>query len=173
MKIGAIATLVGLAGAAVASSAAVAAPHTAHDAAACTPSIKTVGGHTVIGYCGPAAATLTIGRRTYSFKGGTCQKDTAANQTLSLTLGSIAAGVSGNDKLALFMLQIVTDGSLKIETVSADWAGKQVASADPVSMKWKGSIPSSGTFTSTKSALSGPVAFSGSWNCKGPLVPVA
>ncbi|MGD0198487.1 MAG: hypothetical protein ABSC56_11370 [Solirubrobacteraceae bacterium] len=147
--------------AAVASSSALA----AHAASACIPTIKSVDGHTEVGYCGPATATLTIGGKTYKFSGGTCQKDPGANMPLSLTLGWIVAKVSANNGLPQFQLSLVTDGALKIDTVTADYGGKVLASVDSVSVK--GSIPASGTFASAKGALSGSTALTGTWNCHG------
>jgi hypothetical protein len=172
MKIGVLAVGIALAGSAVATTAAAgASAGTAHSAAACVPSIKSVGGHSSIGYCGPATATLTIAGKIYSFKGGTCQKDPAAHSILSLTLGTIVVKSSTNGGLPMFGLSIVADGSLKIETVTADWGGKQLASVDDVTLK--GSIPSAGTFTSTKSVFGGSHPFTGTWNCHGLVSSIA
>jgi hypothetical protein len=171
MKLRVLALVVGLAGSAIASAAVVSAPASAaHAASACIPTIKSVKGHTEVGYCGPATATLQIGGKTYNFKGGSCQsqKSAAGNTPLSLTLGWIVTKGNGNYGLPLFQLSLLTSGSLKIDTVTADFGGKVLVSVDPVSLK--GPIPSSGTFASTKSLLSGPKPFTGSWNCHGPVV---
>lgn len=163
----AVAALAGTAGVATAT----ASDHGARaHASACIPKITTVKGHTSVTSCGPAVATVKIGSRTYSFNGGTCEKDPAAHVLLMLDLGTLVAGMTGNDGQTYFSLQLITEGSLKIDTVTVYYGGKQLLSVDPISVQ--GSNPSAAAFTSTKSLLSGPVHFTGTWNCHGPVTAI-
>ncbi len=107
--------------------------------------------------CGPAVATVKIKSRTYAFKGGTCQKDSGANMVLSLNLGTLVAGAASNDGKPYMSLSFVTDGSLKIDTVTVYHGGKKLLSVDTVAVK--DTDPSKGTFMSTKSVLSSSTHF--------------
>jgi hypothetical protein len=140
---------------------------TAHAATAppCIPKLGTASGHEVVSYCGPATATITIGRKTYSFKNGYCRKDTKNNIPLALTLGEIVGVRSPvNGGQPLFEMTVLTIGKLTLPHVNADSGGKVLDSIGTVALK--GSFPSSGTFTST--GLATP-HFTGSWKCNGPL----
>lgn len=140
---------------------------TAHAATAppCIPKLGTASGHEVVSYCGPATATITIGRKTYSFKNGYCRKDTKNNIPLALTLGEIVGVRSPvNGGQPLFEMTVLTIGKLTLPHVNADGGGKVLDSIGTVALK--GSFPSSGTFTST--GLATP-HFTGSWKCNGPL----
>ena len=140
---------------------------TAHAATAppCIPKLGTASGHEVVSYCGPATATITIGRKTYSFKNGYCRKDTKNNIPLALTLGEIVGVRSPvNGGQPLFEMTVLIIGKLTLPHVNADGAGKVLDSIGTVALK--GSFPSSRTFTST--GLATP-HFTGSWKCNGPL----
>jgi hypothetical protein len=68
----------------------------------------------------------------------------------------------------LFELQVIKSSGLTIETVNADVAGKALAVLSEATIK--GSISSSGSFTSAKSALGGGTShFTGTWNCHGSI----
>jgi hypothetical protein len=144
---------------------------TAHTAGACVPKIATIKGALAVTSCGPAAATIEIGKRTYTFKDGTCQHDSAAGNVLSLSLGTLVARDADNAGKPYFLLHFITAGSTKIDTVTLYEGGKHVLSVDPIAVK--ASHPSAGTFTSTKSLLGSPVRFTGTWNCHGPVTSVA
>jgi len=141
----------------------------AHAATAppCIPKLGTVSGHKVVSYCGPATATITIGKKTYSFKNGYCSKDTKNSIPLSLTLGEIEIGVSSpvNGGQPLLEMTVLTIGKFMSTHVNADSGGKVLDSIGTVALK--GSFPSSGTFTSTGFATP---HFTGSWKCNGPVV---
>jgi hypothetical protein len=171
MKLGVLVALAGLAGiVGVANAAASDHGAAAHTASACTPKIVTIKGHPAVTGCGPAVATVKIAGKTYEFKDGTCQKDSAANNLLTLNLGTLVAGVTSNDGKPYFSLTFVTEGSLKIDTVTVDYGGKKVLSVDEISVK--DSNPSKGTFASTKSVLSSSTHFTGTWNCNGPVTAI-
>jgi hypothetical protein len=140
-------------------------PAEAATASPCTPKVSSVSGHEVVSYCGPATATIKIGKKTYSFKNGYCRKDTKHSIPLSLTLGELV-GVSSpvNSGQPLFEMTVVTIGKQMSTHVNADSGGKMLDSIGTVALK--GSFPSSGTFTST--GLATP-HFTGSWKCNGPL----
>lgn len=171
MKLGVLIAVAGLAGAVGVGNAA-ASDHgaAAHTASACIPKIATINGHTAVTACGPALATVKIGSKTYKFKDGTCQKDSAAKNVLTLNLGTLVVGVTNNDKKPYFSLSFVTDGSLKIDTVTVYYGGKKVLAVDEISAK--DSNPSKGTFTSKKSLLGSSTHFTGTWNCNGPVTTV-
>jgi hypothetical protein len=170
MKLPVLAAVVALAGTAGVATA-TASDHSAlAHASACIPKISTAKGHTSVTSCGPAVATVKIGSRTYAFKDGTCQKDSAAHLVLTIDLGTLVVGATGNDGQTYFSLQLITAGSFKIDTVSVYYGGKQLLSADPISVQ--GSNPSAGAFTSTKSLLGGSVHFTGTWNCHGAVTAV-
>ena len=172
MKLGVAFLAIGaLVGSTVASAAAAAGPsaHAASSLPPCIPKITTAKGHEAVEYCGPATATLVIGGKTHNFKNGYCSKDPKAGVELQVTLGTIVADQTskGNLGLPLFELQVIKSSSLTIESVNADVAGKVLASLDTATIK--GSISSSGKFTSAKSALGGSTHFTGSWNCHGSI----
>jgi hypothetical protein len=58
--------------------------------AACKPATNTIKGHQAYVYCGPAAASLRIGGKSYDFKGGTC---IWSGSTLILDVGTQVNGV--------------------------------------------------------------------------------
>jgi hypothetical protein len=162
-----------LVGSAVASTAAAEASspgaHAASSLPPCIPKITTAKGHEAVEYCGPATAKLVFGGKSYNFKSGYCSADPKAGVQLEVTLGTIVAGQTskGNAGLSLFELQVIKSSGLTIETVNADVAGKVLAALDTATVK--GSISSSGTFTSAKSALGGSTHFTGSWNCHSSI----
>lgn len=132
----------------------------------CIPKVATSGGHTVVGYCGPATATLKIGSKTYAFKDGYCATDLKAHFPLKITLGvidSVKSPVNGGDPL--FELNDIQTASLSLVNVNADSGGKVLDSVGTV--KLKGSIPQDGTFAST--GFTKP-SFTGTWNCHGVVV---
>ena len=140
-------------------------------ASSCIPKISTTNGHTSVTTCGPASATVKIGSRTYSFKGGTCQKDTAAHLLLTLDIGTLIAGANSNDGgQTYFSLQLITEGSLKIDTVTVYSGGKKLLSVNSIAVA--GSNLAAGSFTSAKGLLGGSVHFTGTWDCHGAVTAV-
>ena len=53
---------------------------------ACTAGVHSSGGVTYRTFCGPAHATLKVGGKTYSFKGGSCQ---LTGKLMSINIGTI------------------------------------------------------------------------------------
>jgi hypothetical protein len=138
----------------------------AHAATAppCVPKVGTASGHEVVSYCGPATATITIGKKTYKFKNGYCRKDTKHSIPLSLTLGEIVGVHSPvNGGKPLFEMTVLSIGKLMSTHVNGDSGGKVLDSVGTVALK--GSFPRSGTFTSTGFAKP---RFTGSWKCNAP-----
>jgi hypothetical protein len=157
----AIATL-GAAGAATASAPA----HAASSTPPCVPKYGSAKGHTYVDYCGPATATVTVGKKTYTFNNGWCGTDTKNHIQLQMQLGVIElvkTPVDGDQ--TEFSLTDIHDGSLGITDVAADVGGKVLVNSG-VTLKStvKGTLTASGTFTS--SAYASP-KFSGTWNCHG------
>jgi hypothetical protein len=139
-------------------------PADAAGAPPCIPKMGTTSGHEVLSYCGPATATITIGKKTYSFKDGYCRSDTKNSIPLSITLGEIVGVHSPvNGGQPLFEMTVLTIGKLMSTHVNADSGGKVLDSIGTVSLK--GSFPGSGTFTSTGFATP---HFTGAWKCNGP-----
>jgi hypothetical protein len=175
MKLGVAFLAIGaLVGSTVASAAAAGAAspgaHAASSLPPCLPKITTAKGHEAVEYCGPATATLALGGKTYNFKSGYCSSDPKAGVQLQVTLGTIIAGQTskGNDGLPLFELEVIKSSGLTIETVNADVAGKALAVLSAATVK--GSVSSSGKFTSAKSVLGGGSShFTGTWNCHGSI----
>ena len=131
----------------------------------CIPKISSVKGHTEVDYCGPATATVKVGSTTYNFKDGYCGIDPKNKIALQMALGVISqVKPPVNGGKPLFQLTALNAGGFSIDTVTADWNGKQLETVGTVSLK--GSIPSSGTFTSKGFSSH----FSGSWNCHGVVV---
>ncbi|HEX2701897.1 MAG TPA: hypothetical protein VHM72_00500 [Solirubrobacteraceae bacterium] len=157
---------------AAASDGSAANAHAASSLPPCIPKFTTLKGHEAIEYCGPATATLVLGGKTYSFKDGYCSKDQKAGVELQVTLGTIVDGQTskGNAGAPWFELQVVKSSGITIETVDADVAGKVLALLDTATIK--GSISSSGTFSSAKSVLAGSSHFTGSWSCHGPIYTI-
>ncbi len=134
----------------------------------CIPKISPANGHAEVDYCGPATATVKVGSKTYTFKDGYCRIDPKNKIAIQLELGDIILVKSPvNGGKPLFQLSGIDVGSISIDTVSANWNGKQLETIGTVTLK--GSIPSSGTFTSKGFASH----FSGSWNCHGVIVTSA
>jgi hypothetical protein len=157
----AIAALAG-AGAATAS----APGHAASSRPPCVPKYGSAKGHTYVDYCGPATATVTVGKKTYTFDNGWCGTDTKNHIQLQLQLGVIELVKSPvNGGQTQFSLTDIQDGSLGVTDVDADLGGKVLVNSG-VTLKGavKGTLTASGTFTS--SAYASPT-FSGTWNCHG------
>lgn len=160
--------MLAVAAASAATAAAVAGAETVTSSSTppCIPTASSSGGHTVVDYCGPARATLKVGGKTYSFKNGYCRTDAKNHIPLGLTLGvieSVTSPVNGGQ--ALFEMTDISTSGLAFATVNADYGGKKLDSVGTV--KLQGSVPGSGTFTSTGFAKP---SFSGSWNCHGVVV---
>jgi hypothetical protein len=118
-----------------------------------------------VDYCGPATAVVKVASKTYNFKGGYCSIDPKNKITIQLALGVIShTGSSVNDGKPLFQLSELKADGITVATITADWRGKQLESVGTVALK--GSVPSSGTFTSKGFSSH----FSGSWNCHGVVV---
>lgn len=129
----------------------------------CIPKISSVKGLTEVDYCGPATATVKVGSKTYSFKDGYCGTDPKNKISLQMALGVISqAKPPVNGGKPLFELTALNDGALSLDTVTADWNGKQLETVGTVTLKGT----TSGTFTSKGFSSH----FTGSWNCHGVIV---
>ena len=165
MKLAGIVTAIGAAGAIVFAGTSAAQVSASTSQPPCLPKITSAKGHTEVDYCGPATATIKVGSKTYTFKAGYCRIDSKNKIAVQLALGVISQVTSPlNGGKPLFQLDAINADGLSIDTVTADWNGKHLETVGTVSLK--GSIPSSGTFTSKGFASH----FSGSWNCHGVVV---
>ena len=169
MKLAGIVAAAGAAGAVVfgaASPAQVSAASTSQPP--CIPKISSPNGHAEVDYCGPATATVKVGSKTYTYKDGYCRIDPKNKIAVQLDLGDISLVKSPvNGGKPLFQLSGIDVGNISIDTVTADWDGKQLETVGTVSLK--GSIPASGSFTSKGFSSH----FSGAWNCHGVIVTTA
>jgi hypothetical protein len=160
-----LARILTLAGAVVFAAAAIQASAATTSRPPCIPKIALSKGHSEVDYCGPATATVKVGSKTYSYKDGYCSIDPKLKIALQLTIGVISqAKPPLNDGKPLFQLSAISTGGFSLDTVTADWSGKQLETVGTVTLK--GSIPSSGTFTSKGFAS----RFSGSWDCHGVVI---
>jgi hypothetical protein len=157
-------------GVAAADAAAAGVAHPVSGSAICAPKSSKAG----IAYCGPATATLTVGGKTYDFKGGTCLNNPTAGMPLSILLG-----VDDYDKQSpvnggkpLLSISVSTNTGSREMTVTADDDGKSLVTAVG-GVTIKGSYPTEGTFSVKAGSQGfGTSAFQGSWNCHGPVQKV-
>ncbi len=124
---------------------------------ACALTFKTVKGHKAAVYCGPATASLHIGGKSYSFKGGTC---IWSGGTLTLALGTQVNGVpaSANNEGAP-LLQLT--GAIGASTVYA-FSGRFHLGLSIIKITAHGH--SSGTFKG-REPLGATRPFTGSYRC--------
>jgi hypothetical protein len=173
MKLAMAICVAALAAAVIGPAATQAAP-VARSAAAppCSPTTTTIDGGPAISYCGPATATLTVGGKTYAFKGGYCQSIHVSAITLDVTLGTIVEGksgegVHGNAGKPSFRLDL-SPGRFSSILDATFSGGKNLTSGGTVS--FSGSATSKGTFKSANTPGGSATPFSGSWNCHGVFV---
>jgi hypothetical protein len=69
---------------------------------ACTPGSSTIDGKSAMTFCGPAKATVKVGGKTYSFKGGACVKTA---KYLNINIGTVVFGAT-KQKQAYFSVLI-------------------------------------------------------------------
>jgi hypothetical protein len=138
----------------------------ASSAAPCTPSTSKIGGDPATTFCGPATATLTVGGKTYKFKGGYCKEFNGS--FTDLTLGTLV-GVNGtpntidNKKKPYFRMDLGTGNSSDLQLPY--YGGNLLGAEGP--FKWKGGISTKGTY---KSLGATPEKYSGTYNCNGVFV---
>jgi hypothetical protein len=157
--------------AAMASSAA-AAPTSALSCADGGTTTRTGSGYRIV-YCGPAVATLRIGKTTYAFKNGSCF-DANGNGLFMFSGTEVIA----NDEIAN-----VADGSGSFIWIATTKQGSGVVAYDgthplvsgsPNTIKTASTGPT-GTFTGRSKSPSKPIssgstfAFSGTWSCNGTV----
>src|ERR1700759_4545172 len=82
-------TLVALLAAALVAPAAVAAAPASRALSACTAGMTTGGGAQARVFCGPAKATVQIGGKTLTFKGGSCER---TSTYVALNIGTVVLG---------------------------------------------------------------------------------
>jgi hypothetical protein len=133
----------------------------------CQTTPKTFGGDSGMVFCGPATGTLRVAGKTYDFTRGYCTSDRAHGLALQLSLGAAAPSFTvttnhGQPYLAI-TLRVKPAGGQLLDAYSH---GKQLAGRG--SLVPGGASAAHGTFT----GKSGTVAFSGSWNCRGPITQV-
>ena len=136
----------------------VTAPAGAATGSLCPPRVSTIAGHRAIAYCGPATVTIQIAGRSYSFRGGLCDRS-ATMGALEVNVGTLVQGAAGNGGRSFVSLVIAKLPS-ESEAFEGDAGGRQLFGDTVVAPS--GTLIGKGTFTS----LYG-VAFSGSWNCHG------
>lgn len=104
--------------------------------------------------------TIDIGGRTYSFRGGLCDRSATAGG-VEISVGTLVGGATGNAGQPFVSLMIAAKPS-ESEAFEADSGGSQLF-GDTVVVP-AGTLLGQGTFTSFLG-----VAFSGSWSCHGVI----
>ena len=154
----AAATVVCVATATASGSSSLAAGH-------CNSTFQKIKGKSVIVDCGPATGTLRFKGKTYRFKPGTCLRE---GSSVTLDLGiSLVNNAKGNGGFAHMNITMLSN-KLPVQINADDDKLSLVGSG-----KFSG-IAVKGTFSGTVGSFGGvelgkPVAFSGSWNCGGPI----
>jgi len=69
----------------------------------CTPGMTTVGGHSARKFCGPAKATVHVGKKTIKFAGGSCER---TGNALTLQIGTVVLATTKNQKIPYFAVDI-------------------------------------------------------------------
>ncbi len=149
----------------VAASVVVAVP-TASSRTACTPGVISYGGAQARVFCGPAKATVHVGGKTLSFKGGNCER---TSKYVALNIGTVVLGQTNKTKPDYFGLDVgqvpgstgkpaASDGTYTGGVLAIDYGGKSYAvRGDTLKITLAGGR--------TKGTLSGTLLFGGS----GPL----
>lgn len=106
--------------AAVAASAAPARP------AACKPGVHTIGKTTYRVYCGPASATVKLGRKTQSFRNGSCLR-IGATKVFTISIGTLTIS-KGKPKYSFFGVAVPSashDGVYRRASIAWAYGGKR------------------------------------------------
>lgn len=139
---------------------------TAASRTACTPGLISFGGVQARVFCGPAKATVHVGGKTLSFKGGDCER---TSKYVSLNIGTVVLGQTNKKKPDYFGLDVgqvpgstgkpaASDGTYTGGVLAIDYGGKSYAvRGDTMKVTLAGGR--------TKGTLSGTLLFGGS----GPL----
>jgi len=130
-------------------------------AAACRGKQTKVGGHHAYIYCGPATASLSLGGRTYRFKGGSC---ILSHSSLIMNLGeSVNGDGEQNGGKVDFGLDIAGDSA---DVLAHAHGHSLIKGGLTLAVVPRG--PSREGAFHGKNALSGE-PFIGSWNCHGAI----
>ncbi len=86
----------------VAASVVVAVP-AASSRTACTPGVISYGGAQARVFCGPAKATIHVGGKTLTFKGGSCER---TSKYLTVNIGTVVLGQTNKAKPDYFGLDV-------------------------------------------------------------------
>jgi hypothetical protein len=155
-----LASILVLAGAALACGLSAAAGAGAATPAPCAARSATIAGHRAITYCGPATVTIDLDGRIYRFHGGLCDVSRTV-RGLSLDVGTLVAGAAGNAGRP-FVSLVIAHSPSESDAFEADSGGQQLFT-DTVLVPG-GPLFGQGTFESEFG-----VAFSGSWDCHGTI----
>ena len=130
----------------------------------CTAKPVTIGGEAGLQLCGPATASVRVGGRTYTFRGGFCAQDLKNSLTLQLSLGTSVPSFGGGKLNAGKPYLVIDIGrNHSIASVMADVGGRAVV--PHVAITVGGAVPAKGTFASSH----GSPRFTGTWSCNGPI----
>jgi hypothetical protein len=153
-------------GAALASAHAGAETHAAteaHAASICVPRTIKVNGHHALRECGHATATLTLGGRTYHFRGGACQR---AGRDYLVALGTLVTGdPRHNEGRTSFDLTLTKKTRGLVEA----YVGGHALTLTAPLIRASTDSASHGRFTSQPEPDSS-VTYHGAWACHAPVV---
>lgn len=131
--------------------------------APCTAKPVTINGAAGLALCGPATATLTVNRKTYTFRNGFCAEPITNSDSFQLTLGvdvPAFGGPNNNGDKPGFSLDIAR--SQTSAAVAFAWfGGRELVERAQVTLKSK---------ALAEGAFKGKTgAFTGTWNCHGVI----
>lgn len=148
-------TIIGVAVAALA--AAAFATTSAHSAAACTEGVTKVGGSPARTFCGPATATVKIGSKTVSYRGGSCSKSSFG---WSINIGTVVLGNAKNKPEYFGVTANGKAGAQPKSAVAVVHASKTYAVIGTVTLK---AGLKAGTFSGK--VFGSPTKLAGSFHC--------
>lgn len=148
-------TIIGVAVAALA--AAAFATTSAQSAAACTDGVTKIGGVQARTFCGPATATVKIGSKTVSYRGGSCSNSSFG---WSINIGTVVLGNAKKKPEYFGVTANAKAGSQPKSTVAVVHSNKTYAVIGTVALK---AGLKSGTFSGK--VFGSPTKLTGSFHC--------
>jgi hypothetical protein len=156
---------------ALAALTAVAAAPASHTRSACTAGMTTVGGTQARAFCGPAKATVKIGGKTLTFKGGSCER---TSKYVALNIGTVVLGTTSKKKPDYFGLDVgaypgtngkaaAHDGAYTGGVIAVEFGGKGYLLRGDTAKITLSSGRTKGTFSAA--GLLGSAGGSGSFSC--------